>query len=227
MKSDKEKYVIDKEGITCPSCLQLKRTKEEVSKFIEQLNSLTINPTVCGENRNYYFESAKKYKSEIDYLEIKWACNECLGKGKAIISKTINEQRDNIIKSPVFAFFDLKKECVKCRSSFIFRKDEWQYWIDELNFFYQTTKKYCENCQPEALLKKKLSKKILKQRTLGFCEEYVDLALEVSEIYKQLGMTEKSKGYLKTIINQFKSDDNPELRGKIKMAYDCLKFGNR
>lgn len=218
MKTDKEKYILDEEGVICPSCLNIKYSMNKISRFIEQLKSLKYNPTTFGENRSIYFEHSKEYKSEKDCLQIKWACNECLGKKRALISETINEQRKSH-KPPIFAFFDLKSQCTKCNSEFIFKKDEWKYWIDELRFFYQTTKKYCENCNTIEKLKKKLSKKIAEQRELKIGEKFVNLALEISDIYKELEMNEKDKGYLKSIINKFKDEDKIELKEKIKMAY--------
>jgi len=219
MKAENEKYVLNENGITCPSCLQIKYSKNKISRFIEQLELLKYNPISYGENRSIYFENAKEYKSEKDYLEIKWACNECLGRKKALISETINKQRKSH-KSPVFAFFDLKSQCSKCYEEFIFSRDEWKYWIDDLRFFYQATKKYCENCNPTEQLKKKLSKKIAQQRKLEFGKKYVKLVLEVSEIYQKLEMKEKSKGYLKSIMNEFKNEYETELKEKIKTAYN-------
>ena len=142
-----------------------------------------------------------------------------LGRKKAIISNTVNEQRKSH-KSPVFAFFDLKSKCAKCYSEFTFAKEEWKYWIDELGFFYQTTKEYCENCNPIEKLKKKLSNKIAEQRKLEFGKKYVQIVLEVNEIYQKLEMKEKSKGYLKSIINEFRSEYESELKEKIRTAYN-------
>lgn len=213
-----EKYVLDKKGIVCPSCLEIKYSTNKISKFINQLKSLNIHSVFHPENKSIYFEYAKEYKSEEDYLRIKWACNECLGRKKALISNTINKQRKGN-NSPIFAFFDMKSICQKCNSGFIFNKDEWKYWIDELGFFYKTTKKYCENCQPIELLKKRLSKKIIEQRKLQFGKEYVNYTLEISDIYKELDMIEKAKAYLKTVINQFKDEYEIELKDKIKIAY--------
>ena len=79
MKSKNEKYILEENGITCPSCLQIKYSRSKISKFIEQLEALNNNPLYFEGNRSVYFENAKDYKSEKDYLEIKWACNECFG----------------------------------------------------------------------------------------------------------------------------------------------------
>jgi glucan-binding YG repeat protein len=162
-----------------------------------------------------------KFKSELEYLEIKWACNECIGRKKALISNTITTQRESNT-APVFAFFDLKSNCAKCHTDFIFEKEEWKYWIDDLNFYYQTTKKYCERCHPIEKLKKRLSSNIIELEAKSFGQEYVDLALEVSEIYLKLDNREKSKGYLKSIINKFKPDDNLLLKNRIKEAYNRI-----
>lgn len=215
------KYVLDENGITCPSCLKVKCSINNVSRFVEQLESLKYNPTTFKKNRSIYFEYSKDYKSENDYLKIKWACNECIGRKKALISNTINEQRESH-KPPVFAFFDLKSQCAKCYAEFIFKKDEWKYWIDELRFFYQTSKKYCENCSPKEQLKKRLSKKIAEQRELEVDDKFVDLAIEISEIYKELEMKERAKDYLKSILNQFKKENEIKLKEKIKTAYNNL-----
>lgn len=53
-----------------------------------------------------------------------------------------------------------------------------------------------------------------------FGNNYVELALEINEIYKELGMKEKGKGYLKLVINQFQEDYKIDLKTKIKTAYN-------
>lgn len=221
MDTDKERYVLDETGITCPSCLKVKYTKNDVSRYLGQLKSLEYSPVSHADNQSIYFLYSKEYKTEKDYLKIKWACNECLGREKAFISVTIHEQRKTDT-APVFAFFDLKSTCAKCRSDFIFKKDEWRYWIDELGFYFQTTKKYCENCYPIEKLKKKLSHSISEHRDLEFGERYVELSLSISESYLKHGARQKSKGFLKSVINEFKENDDARLKEVILKAYEEL-----
>lgn len=116
----------------------------------------------------------------------------------------------------------MKSQCAKCYKEFIFAKDEWKYWIDELGFYFQATKKYCENCNPNEKLKKSLSKKITEQRKLEFGEKYVELTIEISEIYNKLELKNKGKGFLKVIINDFKEEYNIKLKEKIKTEYSKL-----
>jgi len=220
MENKNQKYILDENGIVCPCCLKTKIALNKISRFIDQLESLKPQ-SYYMDNQSVYFVTAKKFKTEEDYLEIKWACNECLGRKKALISTTITTQREGNT-APVFAFFDFKSSCAKCHKDFIFKKEEWKYWIDELNFYYQTTKKYCERCYPIEKLKKCLSSNISELEAKSFGQEYVDLALEVSEIYLKLNNREKSKGYLKSIINKFKSDDNALLKDRIKDAYNRI-----
>ena len=107
MKNTKIKYTLEKDGITCPCCLKSKPSINLISRFIDQLKSLEYHPISYHDDLSIYFIYAKEYKSEHDYLQIKWACNECLGRKIAFISTTINEQR-KINTAPIFAFYDLK-----------------------------------------------------------------------------------------------------------------------
>lgn len=71
LKKVEEKYLLEKEGITCPCCLNVKYSKNKISTFLDQLKSLKIHPVSYQEDKSIYFEYAKEYKTEKDYLEIK------------------------------------------------------------------------------------------------------------------------------------------------------------
>ena len=74
----------------------------------------------------------------------------------------------------------------------------------------------------QTYLKKKLSKKVDEQRKLEFGEKYVNLVIEISEIYNKLELKNKGKGFLKEVINDFKEDYNIDLKERIKTAYNKL-----
>ena len=207
--------------IICPCCNKVKTLKRQVSSFLQQIKYLHYYYAEDLPEDSYYFADAKAQKKD-SWLRIMWACNGCLNSGKAIASKTYMFIQQ-AYTPPVFAFFDLPRRCKKCTSSFIFRKEEWRYWVDELGFYYRTEKKFCDSCQPIQLNNKQLNKLIQIHRSMAFDKDYVKQAIRISNKYLKMGYPDRAKGYLKRIINKIPIPGNEPVINKIKVAYYDFK----
>ena len=221
MKRNKKKSKKGEIGLLCPCCNKEKTSKLQYSTFLGQIKTLNKSYAEDNPEDSYYFAGAKQYDGS--WLSIMWACNSCINSSKAFVSKRFNAKPQGYT-APVFAFFDLHRNCSRCSSNFIFKKEEWRHWIDELGFFYRTIKKYCDKCQSYQLNNKRLNKLIEKHQVMDVNKLYVETAIKIKDTYLKMGMSNKAKGYLKKILNELPNSEHQNIKLTLKKAYNNIHY---
>lgn len=220
-------FTIQKNGIICPNCMVTYQDQSKLSKFINQIKSLEKNAIYYGSNESVYFSEAQQFSKAVktDIL-VKWACDECIGRGKAIIPKDLNFQNRRM-GTPIFAYYDEKKKCKLCDTEFIFKGDEHKHWIENLEFFHLATRIYCESCQSEITMHKKLSEYMANLNSANLTpDEIVEHSIKASNLYSELGKNSKAKGVLKVGLNRLKKDNenSAEQIEKLKTEYNNVSI---
>jgi len=127
-----------------------------------------------------------------------WACDTCIDEGKAILADPAKQKYTFKYPwdtaTPFLAYFDKKRTCRKCKSSFIFSKSEQQFWYEELQFVVYSTPVHCKSCRKETRAKKQLNTQLSKLLKDGQPTTLEELE-QVAEIYKKMGLIEKWKMY--------------------------------
>lgn len=218
-------FKIQEKGIICPSCLHTYYDQAKISMFIDQIRSLENKPVYYDSKESVYFSAALLFSLENKTdISVKWACNECIGRGKAIIATDINNQNRGM-GTPIFAFFDEEKKCQLCNAEFIFRSDEHKYWVENLEFFHLATRIYCESCQSEITKHKRLSEQMANLKSTELTpDQIVKYSIEASKLYTELGKNAKAKGILKLGLKRLMKDKstNSELIKGLKIEYNKI-----
>ena len=99
---------IKKEKLACPLCngsIYDSNLKKTIGRKIELWGKVVILD-----------------RSELAHGGYQWACDDCLTSGAALIG---NPEAQLYLDSPPYlAYFDVRKECEKCKEEYIFRKEE-------------------------------------------------------------------------------------------------------
>lgn len=130
-----------------------------------------------------------------------WACDACLGSGKAIKA---DPALQNYCWHPHYAYFDTKRICKTCKTEFIFSKEEKKLWFEDLKFWTDAVPNNCLNCRREIRIWKQENKRI-------------------SEILRKVE-NDISSEELKTVIEIYTSW---EMEGKVKYYQAILRKRNK
>jgi len=183
MKKISNKLPKHKLQFKCPSC-----------NLIKELNEISMTVNTIKELRekkalNYYINVGDDLFSQTPLDEFEWACNECLGRKRAISANV--ELQKYVDNRPYLAYFDSSKSCSNCENYFVFSKEEKKFWYEELNFWVQSKPNKCLDCRKEARKYKVLSKLLLNGKEV-LSKEQLE---EVIRIYDNLGKEDKVKYY--------------------------------
>jgi len=77
-------------------------------------------------------------------LVLYWACNTCLGSGRAVQGDPSKQRWCDL--NPYYAYFDEQRKCLDCADVFTFTKEEQKHWYEVLQFWVQSRPKYCKGC---------------------------------------------------------------------------------
>lgn len=105
---------------------------------------------------------------------------------------------------PCLAYFDTTRNCVECGCSFVFSKDEQQFWYEELGFRVQSRAIRCLECRARK------RRKIRAERELDDALSALDPndALQLAGIarpYLAAGHRQKAAEYLRRARNRAKT----------------------
>ncbi len=128
-----------------------------------------------------------------------WACDDCINGGKAILANPEKQYftftHPMYTANPYLSYFDKGFTCKNCNDKFTFSKEEQKYWYEELSFVVYSKPIACGKCRKEGRVVKNLNKELSELLQEGEPEEKSTL-IRISEIYKEMGKTEKMKKYL-------------------------------
>jgi hypothetical protein len=155
---------------------------------LDQLRALdkryagTLGVSKAEVNDRYY---AHYTNDESSY----WACDACIGAGKAIIG--LPEKQLFCDFPPHFAYFDREKICRVCKEAFVFDKQEQQHWYEQLRFWVQATRVYCRKCQAD-----KKQRDSISQLLHEFDYQDTDRLKEIVSFYLEKKEYDKAKHHL-------------------------------
>ncbi len=75
----------------------------------------------------------------------RWACQECLGHGRAIRART--DLQVYCCATRFLAYFDWERGCTDCGSSFVFASGEQRFWYETLKFIPDSIPNQCVPCR--------------------------------------------------------------------------------
>lgn len=111
-----------------------------------------------------------------------WACDDCLNSKKAI--QAIPELQ-NYCWNPHYAYFDSTFICNKCKSEFIFKKEEKKFWYESLKFWIDSTPNNCTSCRKDIRQLK------IENKTLSEILRKEESEIEVGELEKVIAIYTK------------------------------------
>jgi hypothetical protein len=178
--------------INCPIC------KERVGKEVLQKTAalFPFDGFFYGDKGmlESFMEVQQRYP---DFYQ--WACDDCLKFGKAILAspKRQNHTHSHPMDAevPYLAYFDQHFTCRNCSASFLFSKEEQQYWYEELAIYVKARPIYCKPCRKEIRAAKALNTELSELLKDGVPQEAEKL-LRIAAIYQKMGHPEKEKHYL-------------------------------
>lgn len=173
----------------CPSCLQNKK-EHEISKTVKIITELREKKALT-----YYANVGDNIFDKIPLEEFEWACNECLGRGKAVLTNPLKQKY--VDYRPYLAYYDSIRECENCTDSFTFKKEEKRFWYEELNFWVQSKPRNCISCRKDVRKNNKLSN-LLSNGEKNLTKNELN---QIITIYHELGKTERMK-YFQSILSK-------------------------
>jgi hypothetical protein len=179
MAKEKKKYAI------CPSC----RTEKHRT---EMKTSLALLEKMEKTRFKHYKElGLDPYNSFID-SSFEWACDACLGSGKAILA---NPGLQNYCWDPHIAYFDATHVCRSCGIDFIFSKEEKRLWYEQLKFWIDAAPVNCPACRKELRQLKRENNTLSEILNKEEDDISSDELQSVIGIYKKWGKDNKVKYY--------------------------------
>ena len=186
----------DRTTVICPCC------REKVSNLqMQRVFSLFI---FDGQMRvgdlSYEDSFIEVLKIHPDFYD--WACDNCLDENRALpgdLQKqfyTFKYPWD--VATPYFAYFDMYRKCRTCKDDFVFSKEEQKHWYEDLKFVVFSKPVNCKKYGTDIRAAKNLNTELSTLLKEGVPTD-VDKLKRISEIYKEMGKTEKMKAYLKAV----------------------------
>jgi hypothetical protein len=176
---------IKEDELTCPCCKQSRRFFE-YQTFAYQLNREAPSKTYIASKGailgNVFWIEAKK-------KQVDWACDNCLQAGSALRGLVTKQLFCDF--PPHFAYYDKVKACKACSTEFVFTKSEQQYWYEQLGFWVQTERIYCDCFRDIKKVRDRISQ-LLTQPDY----QNIDLIREVVSLYVELKEYSKAKHLL-------------------------------
>lgn len=87
------------------------------------------------------------WHSSQERLLLYWACNDCLGEGRAI--RADHQKQKWCDCEAYFAYFDEARTCVDCGTTFVFTKEEQKRWYETLQFWVWSRPIRCKACNAQ------------------------------------------------------------------------------
>jgi hypothetical protein len=134
-----------------------------------------------------------------------WACDECIGSGRARIADITKQQLG--LGTPFAAYVDRPFRCEDCGKESIFGASEQQHWFEKLGFLIWVYPKQCPPCRAARRARKQTNASLAE--ALHGLDEKDPAQLEaVALLYEEMGATTKATEYRARAKNR-KRPKNP------------------
>ena len=130
-----------------------------VGKKKKRFNAATVRCRCCERRHDAtgltrlaaWLPKHKMYGDDVLFFAknpaIPWVCDNCLRTGKALAANSERQNLGNSYTLPYFAYTDQQKRCATCSTTFLFSKQEQQYWYEELQIPVYGDAKNCKDCR--------------------------------------------------------------------------------
>ena len=152
-------------------------------------------------NTKWFYGGGEYMMQEIMTGRFKaWACMNCERK-KRVLFPDYSKQNYGM-GGPILFYISKEMSCNTCKKDFVFEAEDQKFWYEDLGFNEASYPKNCLTCRKETRHQKLLRKQLaeLLHSELNTKEHFEKIA----EVYKQLGITDKSTLFLARAKNKQK-----------------------
>jgi hypothetical protein len=199
MENDNQKKL---KRLVCPVCITAP-SKKKLSK-LEKWNSQLVHLRILAAAHNLYAD---------------WACDNCFKEKLAIEGNPLIQNYG--IGLPFLAYYDKEKKCNTCGEHFIFRKEEQQFWYEELQFIIWSEPKNCSKCRKEKRAPYEINTEIsnlvrdINTNNLGQLEKVIELYLQINKV-------EKAKYYFSFVKKLVKGTNDNSLVERVRLVKEKI-----